>query len=159
MAHYLLQKSIKVRHFSISSNFYLCVLCILLITIIDKGLSLLNVMRLPLAILPIAYTSYKEAIKSHERVKTFLNSPEAYTLLLTEPTDKILVEIDNASFTWNELLSNDTANPLNASLVKDKDKDLHTDAVLSDVNVQVRVGEFVALVGEVGSGKVRSSQQ
>ena len=117
------------------------------------GLALLNVMRLPLAIMPVAHSSYKEAVKSHERVKAYLNSPEAKPPLISDAVDNTLVDIQNASFSWNESSTSETMNVLNESLVGKKESN---DAVLHDISLQIRKGEFIALVGEVGSGKVSS---
>lgn len=117
------------------------------------GLSLLNVLRLPLSILPVALTSYKEALKSHARIKSYLNAPESTTLLLCDKVDDTLVDIKNASFSWSECSSSsETRNELNRGLVDVKEDNVGV--VLREVNLQIRKGEFIALVGEVGSGKV-----
>lgn len=129
-------------------------MCVYLLNLHSPGLALLNVLRLPLSILPIALTSYKEALKSHARVKTYLNSPEAKILQLNNTDDDTLVDIKNASLSWTECPSSETNNELIASLVDIKGRN-KMEAVLRDVTLQIRKGEFIALVGEVGSGKVR----
>lgn len=108
-----------------------------------------------MSILPISLTAYKEALKSHARVKAYLNSPEATSLLLCDNVDDTLVDIQNASFSWNECSTEVINNEVNESLVIDTAD--NTNAVLQNVTLQIKKGEFIALVGEVGSGKVSCS--
>lgn len=117
-----------------------------------SGFSLLNVIRLPLSILPISLTAYKEGLKSHERVKKYLDSPEAVTPQMTDAVDGILVDIKNATFSWSEGPSDggtDTdkaidsdknaavRNSMNAFLVAGKEDPSYGAPVLRGVTLQV----------------------
>jgi ABC-type multidrug transport system fused ATPase/permease subunit len=106
--------------------------------------ALLNVIRLPFSITPMAYASWQEARVALKRITNFLlleeqEDEEKSDLTTISTTDnkndgdrKVLVSMKNASFSWDT----------NAESF-----------ALTDVNFEISKGDFIAVVGAVGSGK------
>jgi ATP-binding cassette subfamily C (CFTR/MRP) protein 1 len=136
--------------------------------------ALLNIVRLPLMTVPIAYTAVCEAIESLQRLTKFLLLEDVPELRITPQTDchadttegkpPLVAEIKNASFGWNDcdLLDHEPARSTQDVEAED-DVDLESTAMavvpssyganLEDINFSVREGEFIAVIGSVGSGK------
>lgn len=128
-------------------------------------LSILNIIRLPIAIIPLTLASGEEAFRSLIRIKKYLSNPELQEVHSALPpssgfgnevSDNVLVSLQDASFSWN-----DEGCRLHESKSKSVDDTeglkyhakLDTDLVLRQVNLTIRRGEFIAVVGSVGSGK------
>lgn len=137
------------------------------VTKVYTALAILNIIRLPIALLPMAKSAASEAYSSMKRLNAFMlheemiplpaidDAPvlgdndmtdESPALALTNITstpctseNKLLVDIHNASFVWNEVADD--------KVVDDKD------IILRNISLQIRRGEFIAVVGSVGSGK------
>ncbi|OQV17378.1 Canalicular multispecific organic anion transporter 2 [Hypsibius exemplaris] len=97
------------------------------------ALSLLNILRVPLTLLPSAITMATQAAISLKRLTKFLQNeeldPEAVQALPSN--DPLSVQVNNGTFCWG-----------------------HDEPVcLSNVNIDVKQGQLVAVVGQVGAGK------
>ena len=96
-------------------------------------LSYLQLLRMPLLILPIFVGMVVQASASLKRVNKFLNSTELDSnAIQRDKSSSDAIKIQNGSFTW------DTS--------EDKPS-------LEDINISIESGSLVAVVGMVGSGK------
>ena len=94
-------------------------------------MSYLNIMRMPLAMLPMMIVFLTQCKVSLDRINKFMNNEELdMSAVSHEPSDHA-VEISNASFQWSE----------------------DSPIVLKDINITAPKGSLVAIVGSVGSGK------
>ncbi|XP_005352384.1 canalicular multispecific organic anion transporter 1 [Microtus ochrogaster] len=96
------------------------------------SITLFNVLRFPLAMLPMVISSMLQASVSIERLEKYLGGEDLDTSAIRHVSnfDKA-VQFSEASFTW--------------------DRDL--DPTIRDVNLDIKPGQLVAVVGTVGSGK------
>ncbi|OQV17406.1 Multidrug resistance-associated protein 1 [Hypsibius exemplaris] len=100
------------------------------------SLSLFNILRLPLAMLPMVITSAVQANVSVNRLTKFLRNEELDpdNVSVHPSSDRAVtsaVSIVNGNFAWG------------------KDEPL----CLKDINIDVKEGQLMAVVGQVGSGK------
>ncbi|XP_005063617.1 canalicular multispecific organic anion transporter 1 [Mesocricetus auratus] len=96
------------------------------------SITLFNVLRFPLTMLPMVISSILQASVSIERIEKYLGGDDLDTSAIHHVCnfDKA-VQFSEASFTW----------------------DRDTDATIRDVNLDIKPGQLVAVVGTVGSGK------
>lgn len=96
------------------------------------SLSLFNIIRIPLAVLPMLITNLSQYIVAVKRINKFLESEEIDPDSIKPIDDEAnVIRITNGSFKW----------------------DPARDMVLSDINFEVPRRKLVAVVGAVGSGK------
>jgi ATP-binding cassette subfamily C (CFTR/MRP) protein 1 len=108
--------------------------------IVFPAISLFQLLSFPLAVLPVVLTSGVEAWVSVGRISSFLAAKElqADAVDIRTPSTKPkigdeLVSVQKADFAWNS--------------------SAQTVPTLHDINLSVKKGELVAVVGRVGSGK------
>lgn len=98
------------------------------------SISLFNILRFPLVVLPSVITQLIAAKVSIERIRTFLLRDELNkdTVIYNagEAMPGVAVKLVNANLSWGE-----------------------TDVNLKNLNLEVKKGNLVAIVGAVGSGK------
>ncbi|XP_039283752.1 multidrug resistance-associated protein 1 isoform X2 [Nilaparvata lugens] len=101
------------------------------------SLSLFNILRFPLSMLPMLITNIVQAGVSIERINKFMNSEELdpNSVEHNESEDDPLI-IENGSFSWG-----------------DRGSDGDDALILKNINVSIKAGSLVAVVGPVGSGK------
>ncbi|CAF0741409.1 unnamed protein product [Adineta ricciae] len=100
------------------------------------SLALFNLLRGPLNSFPNVISSVVEARVANARIQKFLNHQELDEAVVDKVPlglDKNSVKIERGSFRW----SDNVEDPL----------------ILKDINVQIRQGSLVAIVGSVGAGK------
>ena len=97
------------------------------------------------------------------RIETFLNSEEKDGIPSTQMED-IAVSIENGNFMWRkeqiieQLQKEDIKLKKERKILKnEKVNKKSTDFYLSSVDIKVKKGELVFIVGKVGCGKVKSS--
>ncbi|RWS30840.1 multidrug resistance-associated protein 1-like protein [Leptotrombidium deliense] len=96
------------------------------------SLSLFNILRIPLALLPILITSGAMFLVSVRRINKYLQGDELDENAVTHDNDPDNpITVSKASFSWSN-----TDEP-----------------VLHDINLQIKTNKLVAVVGQVGSGK------
>ncbi|KAL3103423.1 hypothetical protein niasHS_002609 [Heterodera schachtii] len=95
------------------------------------AISLFNILRFPIAIFAMIGSQAIQTAVSNRRLKHFLAAEEMEPLLRGRATSEISITIRNADFAW------------------EKDRSL----VLKDINLSVRKGTLLAIVGRTGSGK------
>ncbi|VEN58525.1 unnamed protein product, partial [Callosobruchus maculatus] len=94
------------------------------------SISLFNIIRGPLSMLPMMISNYVQAYISTKRLNDFLNAEELDPNNVThEPNKEAPLTIENGTFSWGE------------------------DPILTDINVRCERNSLVAIVGSVGSGK------
>ncbi|XP_050728277.1 multidrug resistance-associated protein 1-like isoform X2 [Eriocheir sinensis] len=99
------------------------------------SLSLFNLLRFPLAMLPMLITNIVQAQVSLKRINKFMNADELDPNYISqENTPKHPVVIENGTFAWGH--GEEDGKP-----------------VLKDLNLTVEKGSLVAVVGTVGAGK------
>ncbi|XP_044001771.1 multidrug resistance-associated protein 1 isoform X9 [Aphidius gifuensis] len=107
------------------------------------SLSLFNILRFPLSMLPMMITNVVQAAVSVKRINVFMNNEEL------DPTnvqhDKNIINpliIENGTFLWESQTNDDN----------DDNNTLST-PTLRNINLSIKNGQLVAIVGTVGSGK------
>jgi len=131
------------------------------------SLSLFNVLRFPLSMLPMIITGLVQANVSTKRINKFMNAEEIKSEVKRElrPADasagQKAIEVKSASFTWD---LNDQPKSVNSKEVGAGDVEKESEDVMSplmprqqpavnDVSFEVQPGGLVAIVGSVGAGK------
>ena len=113
------------------------------------SLGVLNSLQEPLRAIAMIYTSFLETLISLKRIQKFMNQEnikEENIITNDEKTkeEDIMIKIENGTFSWGAeqkgILNADDENRLIA-------------LNLRDINFTVKKGEFVCIIGEVGSGK------
>ena len=100
-------------------------------TVAFVTLSYLNIMRIPLAMLPMIIVFLIQASVSMKRVNKFMNNEELDPHAVTHESSNSAVSVENGTFKW---ATNDPE-------------------VLSNINITIPKGSLTAVVGTVGSGK------
>ncbi|KAF9284744.1 hypothetical protein BGZ68_004465 [Mortierella alpina] len=139
--------------------------------IIFPALAYFTVLRIPLMVLPSAYTTAADAYVALKRIELFLLSEEASSIPPPEQEHAYAISMRDASFTWEQLLSDATNEGTDSTGKKTTAKkeptkpqppssttDVPADTVvrtsyLNKINLQIPRGSLVAVVGPVGSGK------
>ncbi|XP_011343424.1 multidrug resistance-associated protein 1 isoform X3 [Ooceraea biroi] len=99
------------------------------------SLSLFNILRFPLSMLPMMIGNIVQAYVSVKRINKFMNMEELDpNNVQHDPSEAHALVIENGSFCW------DTAEHIDRP-------------VLRNINFHVQQGQLVAIVGTVGSGK------
>jgi ABC-type multidrug transport system fused ATPase/permease subunit len=98
-------------------------------------LSFINSLRFPMTMIPMAVNSIAEGAVSLKRLSDFLSLPELDKDMvihnhLNEENSPWAVKISNGKFSW------DTETP-----------------ILEDINIEIKKGSLIAVIGKVGSGK------
>ncbi|XP_063235793.1 multidrug resistance-associated protein 1-like isoform X1 [Bacillus rossius redtenbacheri] len=96
------------------------------------SLSLFNILRFPLSMLPMLITNLVQASVSVKRMNTFMNTEDLDPNSVShEPVEKQPIVVENGSFAWGK----------------------EEPPVLRNISLAVSQGSLVAVVGTVGSGK------
>jgi len=112
------------------------------------AISLFNILRFPLAMLPNVINNLVEARVSLKRIQDFLEGADLDpTAVMRQPTraakgEPAVVFSGNATFSWGPVASSADASAAPSPT-----------AHLKDMNFTVRSGELLAVVGPVGCGK------
>ncbi|XP_071568157.1 multidrug resistance-associated protein 1 isoform X4 [Temnothorax nylanderi] len=103
-------------------------------TIAFVSLSLFNILRFPLSMLPMMIGNIVQAYVSVKRINKFMNMEELDpNNVQHDPSEPHALVIENGSFCWD---SEEIERP-----------------ILRNINFHVEQGQLVAIVGTVGSGK------
>ena len=113
------------------------------------SLGVLNSLQEPVRAIAMIYTSFLETLISLKRIQKFMNQEnikEENIITNDEKTkeEDIMIKIENGTFSWGA----EQKGILNAD-----DEDRLIALNLRDINFTVKKGEFVCIIGEVGSGK------
>ena len=107
--------------------------------IVFPAISLFQLLQFPLSVLPMVFSSWVEAYVSIKRLTAFLSANELQSDAVERDTNPgelqdgdELVSVIGGEFAWNSS---------------------QTEPTLVNVNLSVKKGELVAVVGRVGSGK------
>jgi len=96
------------------------------------SISLFNIIKFPLRILPTTFSSVVQAQVSVKRITNFLYAPEIDKNAVNRDHEGVnQIKIKHGSFSWGEIGQN----------------------CLHDITLKVKPGELIAVVGHVGSGK------
>jgi ABC-type multidrug transport system fused ATPase/permease subunit len=115
------------------------------------ALALFNQLRFPLIFLPILLNNLTEGKLSLQRLSDFFSANEVLDYVkrvAVEDKGAPAVSISNGNFAWTvgEEIAKDTKEKNDDEKALDRGR-------LKDVNLEVKDGELVAVVGPVGSGK------
>ena len=108
-------------------------------TKVFTALALFNQLRFPLIFLPVMFNTLADGKISLWRLTNFLLADEIEDYVETSTDTSSLshaIAIEKGAFSWRSHASNETAR-----------------GELADVNLSIKKGELVAIVGPVGSGK------
>ena len=101
------------------------------------SLSLFNLLRVPLNVLPVLIVTMVQCEVSLKRINQFINADElSPNAVKHDPNYEDAVTIEKGTFSWD----------------KETNEDEHQ-ITLQDINLRVPEGSLVAVVGSVGSGK------
>lgn len=136
---------------------------------IFSSLALFNSLRMPLNMMPIVIGQVTDAWTALNRIQEFLLAEEQKEDIEKDETMSNAIEIENASFTWERLPTNEkegekaqkkqTKLPESAALASPDEKEITGDAVqlepfkLKDITLEVGRNELLAVIGTVGCGK------
>ncbi|KAM8852537.1 ATP-binding cassette sub-family C member 2 isoform 1-T1 [Synchiropus picturatus] len=96
------------------------------------SISLFNILRFPLTMLPLLISAIVQTMVSRKRLEKFLGGDDIESgAVRHDPRPNSALFIDDASFAW------------------DRDQE----PLLKNVNLDIKPGQLVAVVGAVGSGK------
>ena len=114
------------------------------------SLGVLNSLQEPVRAIAMIYTSFLETLISLKRIERFLKQEDVQdnNVILNDPkleSEGIAVKIEKGTFSWGA----EQKDILNSPDEEDRPISL----ILRDINFSVRKGEFVCIIGEVGSGK------
>lgn len=112
---------------------------------IFTAISLFNQLRFPLFFYPMLIDSLANGKNALRRVSSYLSSEEITPYVEILPPlggGQGSIEMKNGNFLWST-----------AKSVKDGEVTTRDAPALCDVNVEIKPGEVVAVIGEVGSGK------
>ena len=120
------------------------------VEIIFVSLGVLNSLQEPVRSIAMIYTTLLETLISMKRIETFLKQDDVddnKVIYNDEKTisDGIAIKIEKGIFSWGA----EQKDILNSADNKDRPISL----ILKDINFSVKKGEFVCVIGEVGSGK------
>ncbi|XP_054155853.1 multidrug resistance-associated protein 1-like [Oppia nitens] len=108
-------------------------------------LSLFNLVRQIMFTLPQSFNAITLIYVSFKRIEQFLNSDEHLDYIENNLSNNCIIYVENASFNWKT----DTS----ISNASDSDNTNNIKPILHNINLKVFDGQFVAIVGSVGSGK------
>lgn len=115
------------------------------------ALALFYVLRIPLIVYPQAVSRSVDCVVAFRRIQELLMAPELDTdLSAIKGPVETSIHFDHADFVW-EGASNETTAPETPSQQPDPDSKVFTG--LSDINLSIKKGSLVAVIGAVGSGK------
>ena len=101
-------------------------------------LSLFNILRAPLNMLPMLIAFLVQASVSLERITKFLDNTDLdLTAVEHEPDDEYPLKMTNCDLTW----------------INEEDSEGNVPRTLKDVSFKVKTGSLTAIVGPVGAGK------
>jgi ABC-type multidrug transport system fused ATPase/permease subunit len=119
-------------------------------TKVFTSLALFNQLRFPLTFFPMLLNSLAEGKVSLERLTKFLLADEVTGYVEKESSDgdRTSIRVQDASFAWTN-----TASTIASSSTLSGAQEVKVRGRLADINLNVRKGELVAIVGPTGSGK------
>ena len=114
------------------------------------SLGVLNSLQEPVRAIAMIYTSFLETLISLKRIQRFLNQEDIQNEKVITNDERtqnegIAVKIEKGTFSWGAEQKDILNSP--------DDKDRPISLILRDINFSVKKGEFVCIIGEVGSGK------
>ncbi|XP_059352167.1 multidrug resistance-associated protein 1-like isoform X3 [Daphnia carinata] len=95
------------------------------------SLSLFNLIRMPMTILPILIIQFIQASVSIKRLNKFMNADELDPNSVSHETTQSAISVEKSSFAWAQGEA----------------------PILKDINIDIKPGKLVAVVGQVGAGK------
>ncbi|KAH9423986.1 Canalicular multispecific organic anion transporter 1 [Dermatophagoides pteronyssinus] len=112
------------------------------------SISLFNILRIPLIVIPNMLSGLILTIVSMKRINAFLNQDETRDYVERNPMHEDAVSVKNASFSWA------AHQPIDPNMENNDDNQQSKPMLtLSDITMTIPKKKLVAIVGPVGSGK------
>ncbi|XP_054155852.1 ATP-binding cassette sub-family C member 3-like [Oppia nitens] len=108
------------------------------------SLALFNLIRQIMFTIPQSINAITLIYVSFKRIEKFLKSDEHLDYVEDNLTNNCIINVENASFNWES----DTNSSSSSS-----DNTNNSQPILHNINLNINDGQFVAIVGSVGSGK------
>ena len=126
-------------------------------TKVFTSLALFNQLRFPLIFLPMLFNTLAEGKVSLNRLTSFLQTEEVQSYVESKEDGNYQIRVENGMFSWT---NSNSSTPIpttentatNVSSVNEADNGEQR-GKLVDVNLTVKKGELIAIVGPTGSGK------
>lgn len=114
--------------------------------IVFPALALLNILSRPILLLPLVINYITEALVALERIASFLLAPEVDSdLVQIKSTEDVeALRLQNISFFWDHPQVEEITEDMSFTTFH---------CALKDVDIVANKGDFVCVVGKVGSGK------
>eukprot|EP01125_Pyxidicula_operculata_P009772 TRINITY_DN3212_c0_g1_i3.p1 TRINITY_DN3212_c0_g1~~TRINITY_DN3212_c0_g1_i3.p1 ORF type:complete len:1599 (+),score=296.82 TRINITY_DN3212_c0_g1_i3:668-5464(+) len=183
-----LQKSAHLKYLNFSTSLFVCEVAVfvtistyagigntLSTSLVFSTLTLFNVIKLPVIVLPDVYRYMAETMVSFDRLEKFLLQPEVEDKRdydpVGSPNSPKFLQITNGVFNINKIEFSKKKKKKDKYKEEDEDEDMIIDEIhdpeddsqlvkldinkptLNNINLSVKSGELVAVVGRVGSGK------
>ena len=117
------------------------------------GLNIFAQLQDPIRTLPNAVSSILETIVSMKRIENYIRQPDRDETVIHkgkyDSNGDYAIKINNGNFTWGYKPKKEEDKK---ELIPEED-DKKYDIVLKDISIEVKPGELVGIIGEVGCGK------
>ncbi|KGO64470.1 ABC transporter, integral membrane type 1 [Penicillium expansum] len=168
--HKLLSLQSTIMSLSTSLPSYAAMLSFIIFATIHGGLTaaetfsslaLFNCLRKPLNILPMVLNQLIDAWVSLQRIESFFMAEDEQKTIEWDFNAANVIEITNGYFSWNYAADGDILSPkineetslLSVHEESNMPGSKISSLALSNVNLQVKPGELIAVAGPVGAGK------
>lgn len=119
--------------------------------VIWTAISLLNLLRMPMMMLPQSLSTITDASNAMDRLVGVFLAEELEETFLIEPSSKFALNVDNASFEWET--SDSEVLDKSKGVEKIKEEVVEPPSRLDNIDLKVPRGALYFIVGPVGSGK------
>lgn len=120
------------------------------INVLLTTIMIVDQMKGVLEMLPTAISLYVEALVGFKRIENYMKAPEVDPTYKQELKNGMAIQIEKGTFSWGCKAKSDKSEECSDSSSSAIDD---IQIVLKDIDLSIKKGELVAIIGEIGSGK------